>query len=137
VLTAVFFDSADERSLFGGPVFYRVRTRCNPTLIIARHWRDPWWRFVFYGLVASIVPGAITNWPFHELRLMGYAVFLLLLTVPALQWLLGLDEPKQGVRGTSEGSQSSEPDRATIATQGLSHPIRLSFLGILLAATVA
>ena len=42
-------------------------------------WRDPWWRFVLYGLAVSIVPGAITDWPFHELRLMGYAVFLLVL----------------------------------------------------------
>ena len=41
-------------------------------LIIARRrWRDPWWRFVLYGLAVSIVPGAITNEPFHELRLMG------------------------------------------------------------------
>ena len=64
-------------------------------LVIARRWRDPWWRFVLYGLAASIVPGAITDWPFHELRLMGYAVFLLVLTVPALEWLLAADEPKQ------------------------------------------
>jgi hypothetical protein len=106
-------------------------------LVIARRWREPWWRFVLYGLAASLVPGAITDWPFHELRLMGYAVFLLVLTVPALEWLLGLDEPKQRVRGTSERSHTSEPDRATVATQGVSHPIRLGFLGILLAATVA
>src|SRR5437762_6865378 len=46
-------------------------------LVIARRWRDPWWRFVLYGLAVSIVPGAMTDWPFHELRLMGYAVFLL------------------------------------------------------------
>ena len=106
-------------------------------LVIAHRWRDPWWRFVLYGLAVSIVPGAITDWPFHGLRLMGYAVFLLVLTVPALEWLLGRGQPKQVVRSTSGASHSGEPDRATVARQGLSRPIRLSFLGILLAATVA
>ena len=122
----------------GGAILFAtfILAMAGLLLVIARRWRDPWWRFVLYGLVASIVPGAITDWPFHELRLMGYAVFLLVLTVPALEWLLGRDELKQGVRGTSEVSHSGEPDRATVATQGLSHPIRLSFLGILLAATV-
>ena len=123
----------------GGAMFFGtfVLAMAGLLLVIARRWRDPWWRFVLYGLAVSIVPGAITDWPLHELRLMGYAVFLLVLTVPALEWLLGADEPKQGVRDTSEGPQRSEPDRATVARQGLSRPIRLSFLGILLAATVA
>jgi hypothetical protein len=105
-------------------------------LIIARRWREPWWRFVTYGLAASIVPGAITDWPFHQMRLMGYAVFLLVLTVPALQWLLASEEPKQSAYSTSEKSHSREPDHAAIVSHGLSRPIRLGFLGLLLAATV-
>jgi 4-amino-4-deoxy-L-arabinose transferase-like glycosyltransferase len=123
----------------GGAIFFAtfILAMAGLLLVIARRWRDPWWRFVLYGLAVSIVPGAITDWPLHELRLMGYAVFLLVLTVPALEWLFGRDEPKQRARGTSDGSQTSEADRTTVATQGLSHPIRLSFLGILLAATVA
>jgi hypothetical protein len=123
----------------GGAILFAtfILAMAGLLLVTARRWRDPWWRFVLYGLAASIVPGAITDWPFHELRLMGYAVFLLVLTVPALEWLLGLDEPKEVVRGTTERWHSSEPDRATVATEGLSHPIRLSLLGILLAATVA
>ena len=40
-------------------------------LVIARRWRDPWWRFVLYGLAVSIVPGAITDWPFHQLAVDG------------------------------------------------------------------
>jgi len=89
-------------------------------LIIARRWRDPWWRFVLYGLAASIVPGAITDWPFHQLRLMGYAVFLLVLTVPALEWLLA--------PGTAQ--------RLNIARGGVSRPVRLSILVLLLSATL-
>ena len=105
-------------------------------LVIARR-RDPWWRFVLYGLAASIVPGAITDWPFHELRLMGYPVFLLVLTIPALEWLLAPDEPKQGARGTCEQAHGSEPDHAAVVGHSLWRPIRLGILGILLAATVA
>src|SRR6266513_5075470 len=64
-------------------------------LVFARGWRDPWWRFVVYGLAVSIVPGAITNEPFHQLRLMGYPIFLLVLTIPALEWLLAPDGLRQ------------------------------------------
>jgi hypothetical protein len=91
-------------------------------LVIARRWRDPWWRFVLYGLAASIVPGAMTDWPFHELRLMGYAVFLLVLTVPALEWLL------------VPGAGSALHDGIDRSSFSLS--IRLSVLALLLAATV-
>src|SRR5438128_8918747 len=122
----------------GGAILFAtfILAMAGLLLVIARRWRDPWWRFVLYGLVASIVPGAITDWPFHELRLMGYAVFLLLLTVPALEWLLAPDEPKQAACGTGEEAHGSKPNRPAVATQGLSRPIRLGFLGILLAATV-
>jgi hypothetical protein len=123
----------------GGPILVAtfILAMIGLGLIIARRWREPWWRFVLYGLAVSIVPGAITDWPFHQLRLMGYAVFLLVLTVPALQWLLAPDEPNQSACGTSEKSHSREPDHAAIVSHGLSRPIRLGFLGILLSATIA
>src|SRR5439155_10902960 len=105
-------------------------------LVIARRWREPWWRFVLYGLAASIVPGAVADSPFHQPRLMGYAVFLLVLTVPALDWLLAPDEQKQGARSTDEQAHGSEPDRATVVGYGLGRPIRLGIVGILLAATL-
>src|SRR5262245_279745 len=81
----------------GGAIFFAtfVLAMGGLLLVIARRWRDPWWRFVLYGLAVSVVPGAITDWPFHELRLMGYAVFLLVLTVPALEWLLASVESNQ------------------------------------------
>ena len=48
---------------------------------------DPWWRFVLYGLIASLVPASLTTDDFHMLRLAPLAVFLLVLTIPALQQL--------------------------------------------------
>jgi hypothetical protein len=64
-------------------------------LIVICYRRDPWWRFVLYGLAVSIVPGVITFEPFHALRLLALPVFLSLLTVPALEWLLAPNERKQ------------------------------------------
>lgn len=57
-------------------------------VICMRHRGDQWWRFVIYGLLASIVPGALTNDHAHTLRMIAYPVFILMLTVPALAWLL-------------------------------------------------
>jgi hypothetical protein len=105
-------------------------------LVFARGWRDPWWRFVVYGLAVSIVPGAITNEPFHQLRLMGYAVFLLVLTIPALEWLLAPDEPKQNAPSKCGQAHGSESDRAAVLSHGFARSVRLGFVGILLAATV-
>jgi hypothetical protein len=122
----------------GGAILFAtfILAMAGLLLVIAHRWRDPWWRFVLYGLAASIVPGAITDWPFHQLRLMGYAVFLLVLTIPALEWLLAPDEPKQSACGTSEEAHGGERVRAAVVSHGLWRPIRLGILGILLAATV-
>jgi hypothetical protein len=71
-------------------------------VIIVRHWREPWWRFVIFGAAASIVPGALTADQFHSLRLVGYPIFLLVLTIPALVFLLerARDENQAGTLST-------------------------------------
>jgi hypothetical protein len=122
----------------GGAILFAtfILAMAGLLLVIARRWREPWWRFVLYGLAASIVPGAITDWPFHQLRLMGYAVFLLVLTIPALEWLLAPDAPKQSAPGRGEQAHAREPDRAAILSHGQWRPIRLAIVGILLAATL-
>ncbi len=61
-------------------------------VVIVRYWRWPWWRFVMFGAAASIVPGALTADQFHSLRLVAYPIFLLVLTIPGLQFLL--ERPK-------------------------------------------
>ena len=123
----------------GGAMFFAsfILAMAGLMLVLARRWRDPWWRFVLYGLAVSIVPGAITDWPFHELRLMGYAVFLLVLTVPALEWLLASVEPKQRVGDTTDTTHDGEPGSTVIASHSLPRGVRISILAVLLAATVA
>jgi hypothetical protein len=104
-------------------------------LVIARRWRDPWWCFVLYGLAASIVPGAITDWPFHGLRLMGYAVFLLVLTVPALEWLLAPGARQNTARWQSEKTAGGKADHLNASRSSFSRPTRLAILALLLTGT--
>ena len=102
-------------------------------LVFTRGWRDPWWRFVAYGLAASIVPGALTNEPFHQLRLMAYPVFLLVLTVPALEWLLAPHSPKRSGQERSRETIAGQQFQAGIG--GTSRPARLCILFFLLGTT--
>ena len=123
----------------GGAILFAtfILAMAGLLLVITRRCRDPWWRFVLYGLAASIVPGAITDWPFHQLRLMGYAVFLLVLTVPALEWLFAPAQPGSDAQSATDESHCRELDRAAVVRPDLSRRVRLAFLGILLVATVA
>ena len=57
-------------------------------LIVRRHRREVWWRFVLYSLVVSAVPASLTSNPFPQLRLIAFPVFIILLTVPAIEWLV-------------------------------------------------
>jgi 4-amino-4-deoxy-L-arabinose transferase-like glycosyltransferase len=48
---------------------------------------SPWWRFVVYGLAVSFIPASLTRDYFHTLRLAAVPVFMLALTIPALEWI--------------------------------------------------
>jgi hypothetical protein len=123
----------------GGAIFFAtfILAMAGLLMVLARRWRDPWWRFVLYGLAVSVVPGAITDWPFHEPRLMGYAVFLLVLTVPAMEWLLAPAGPKHLVGDRTDTTHHGEPDRAVLVSDGPPRAVRLGIVAVLLAATVA
>jgi 4-amino-4-deoxy-L-arabinose transferase-like glycosyltransferase len=55
--------------------------------IVWRHRGDPWWRFVVYGLLVSLIPASLTIDISNALRLITVPVFLTVLTLPALAWL--------------------------------------------------
>ena len=57
-------------------------------LVLRRHRDVPWWRFIIYGVLISIVPASLTRDEFPSPRLIALPIFLLVLSVPAFVWLL-------------------------------------------------
>jgi hypothetical protein len=94
-------------------------------VVIVRHWRAAWWRFIIFGAVASIVPGALTGDQFHSLRLVAYPIFLLMLMIPALEFLF---------EQRSETADHSASNRIHL---GPSSRTRRAILAIILAGIAA
>ena len=94
-------------------------------IVLAKYRRDAWWRFILYGLVVSVVPGALTVDVFHTLRMVTYPMFLLLLTVPALEWLLGVTQPAEEAAAIETNSADFWP----LARRGLLAILLLTALG--------
>jgi 4-amino-4-deoxy-L-arabinose transferase-like glycosyltransferase len=67
-------------------------------VIFIYHRRDAWWRFIVYGLLVSPIPASLTLDHFHTLRLITLPIFLVVLTVPALELLLNESEPRRNAR---------------------------------------
>jgi len=99
-------------------------------LVIVRHWREPWWRFVIFGAAASIVPGALTPDQFHSLRLVAYPVFLLVLMVPGLAFLL--ERPPDASDDLPPNAEIETAHSTRSPT--LSSAARQTILAVLLAA---
>ena len=66
-------------------------------IVMWRHRRDAWWRYIVFGLLVSPIPAALTLDHFHTLRLIALPCFLLVLTVPATEFLLNEDGPRRRV----------------------------------------
>jgi hypothetical protein len=126
----------------GGAIFFAtfILSLIGLAIIVVRHRNNPWWRFVLYGLAAAIVPGAISVEPFHESRLMAYPVFLLLLTVPALEWLLARKResglvPSQGLEPGKPLWEDRQFAGAGVTESVVPRAVRLLILCSLLAFT--
>jgi 4-amino-4-deoxy-L-arabinose transferase-like glycosyltransferase len=57
-------------------------------VVLRKHLRDPWWRFVCYGFVVAPMPASLTVDTFHTLRLIAVPVFLLVFAAAGIAWLL-------------------------------------------------
>ena len=67
-------------------------------VVLMRYRSDAWWRFIVYGLFVSPIPAALTLDYFHTLRLIALPCFLLVLTVPAIEFLLAEGEQRRQAR---------------------------------------
>jgi hypothetical protein len=73
-------------------------------VVLWRYRREAWWRFIVYGLAVSPIPSALTLDYFHTLRLIALPCFLIVLTVPAIEFCL------------EQGPQRQNQRRAALAT---------------------
>ncbi|HEU0248494.1 MAG TPA: hypothetical protein VFR38_15565, partial [Gaiellaceae bacterium] len=56
-------------------------------LVLTRHRNDPFWRYAVAALAVSLVPAATTIDRFHAIRLVPFAVMLVVLAIPAVEAL--------------------------------------------------
>jgi len=120
----------------GGAIFFAtfILIVIGLAIVLARSWTSPWWRYVLYGLAISIVPGAMSQWAFHSMRLMAYPVFLIVLTIPAVDWLLGRSKPEP-LLASSSGATAPENEVSENLSRGTAVPRGVRIL-ILLALLV-
>lgn len=64
-------------------------------LVLWRHRANPWWRFMVYALVVSIIPASLTTSVFPQIRLVALPVLLHVFTIPAWQGLFSLEAKKR------------------------------------------
>ncbi len=100
-------------------------------IVIVRKYRDAWWRFAAFGLAASAVPGALTVDAFHSLRMIALPVFLIILTVPTLEWLLG----ERKVEHTPDATGIPVEPPGNGRPFAIPRQIRRAFLVVVLALT--
>lgn len=84
--------------------------------VLKNHWREPWWRFILYGLVISPVSASLTLDQFHTLRMIPYPIFLLVLTVPALVRLIEASERRHALPGKKTKKIAEREQRETART---------------------
>jgi 4-amino-4-deoxy-L-arabinose transferase-like glycosyltransferase len=99
-------------------------------VLLIRHREDPWWRYIVFGTFASVIPGALTIDSFHTGRMIAYPVFLLVLTVPAFQWL--------SEKSDRSRHPANEPGtRRRLLSRGATMSLKRSALVFLVVATIA
>jgi 4-amino-4-deoxy-L-arabinose transferase-like glycosyltransferase len=82
----------DHLSGFGSlPAVTVIVGLAGAFIVLRKHRRDPWWQFILYGLLVSVIPASLTRNEFPQLRLIAFPVFFHVLMAPALSWLLNGD----------------------------------------------
>lgn len=101
-------------------------------IVLIRHRSDPWRRFVLLGLLASVVPGALTVDSLHTLRMIACPIFLLLLMVPALELLFENKASEVEVDQVNISEVINKSAKASIFPV----PLRHGILAVILTCTV-
>ncbi len=112
-------------------------------IVLMRHRSSAWWRFVLFGLVASLIPGAITSDRYASIRGLAFPIFFLILTVPAISWLIGIYDDKSAASAASDCDldRAKTIERSATGFSGLlnspavQHNLRVGLLSALLLLT--
>jgi hypothetical protein len=97
-------------------------------IILTRRSITPWWRFVLFGAFVSMIPGFITMERMYAWRSQAFPIFFLLLSVPAITWLLSGPKP-------AAAESRDTPDKPSFAWPTKERYLRLGLLCSLLALT--
>lgn len=102
-------------------------------VIVVLNRRDnPWWRFILWGMFMAVIPGALTIDSFHTGRMIAYPVFLMVLTIPALEWLMAERGENAETCGLEHGFAPPQ-DR----WQGSRQKLKLAALLLIVVTTLA
>ena len=112
--TMLFTGEDNVRDHVGGMGALLVPTfalACAGLVIALRKLRaDPWWRFVIYALLVSVIPAALTVGIFPQLRLVAFPMLVQVLMVPALSRLR-----VYGSEARAAGARASRPASSSIS----------------------
>ena len=101
-------------------------------VVVLLHHRDkPWWRFIIFGTFVSVIPGALTIDSFHTGRMIAYPIFLMILMIPALEWLMDKGEERWKAAVNEE-----EPDGSKTVNRAAGFSFRRVALITLMLGTV-
>jgi hypothetical protein len=97
-------------------------------LVWRRDRHNPWWQFIIYGLLASVVPASLTRNQFPQLRLIAFPIFFHVLMLPALSWLL--HQRDTGVAATGLDTSTGKSEQANHYGKGVVVLVALSLMVI-------
>jgi hypothetical protein len=89
-------------------------------IVLSKRRADPWWRFIVYALVVSVIPAALTVGVFPQLRLVAFPILLQVLMIPALS-RLRIDRAGAPASVPADGARASLPAdgaRASLRADG-------------------
>jgi 4-amino-4-deoxy-L-arabinose transferase-like glycosyltransferase len=86
-------------------------------LVWRNHRREPWWQFILYGLVVSVIPASLVRGEFPQLRLIAFPIFFQVLTVPALTWL-SQNAERSRTRSNAESINRSVSEQLGVPSAG-------------------
>jgi DNA-binding beta-propeller fold protein YncE len=118
---------------FYGPFFYSIffLAAIGLVIVVARRLQRPWWRFALYGLAIAPIPGALTYEPCHAMRQLALPVFLVIMTIPALQWFLA----KGGGQSDQDEAETGPEERRPVSLSKRLASLKPIILAVILSVT--